>query len=500
VSNILSWLKSNVLIVIFSVVMIVSIPVSFVLSGMWQESIRSARQKAADDEYKKIKAAEVNYTLPTYVAGQQPVSLKTPPNAEVTAWFRANREELSTAAAEMAQRAEQFNEGVGPDATAVLRTPHRPLVEGLFPRGANQEAERAKQYEMEEVLVAKRGRPNIYQQLLDSVRAGASADPVTINESIKDMLTRETEKITAGKRGLTQEEQDVLLKQLSERRIAFYQAAARERGVFATMEVFPKAPSKGMNTIPFGAIPEESITTPDLFINQWDYWVLSDVFAAVRLANSTSGGGGVENAVVKRIESIALFEPEGLYATEDASTAAMGFGMEPPSEPVAAIPGMVPEDPKASITRRGMGKWNTVYDIRRVRMVAVVSSARLNDFLNAITRTNFMTVTSLNLTEVSVWDDLRDGYFYGTEHVVRATLEIESVWLRSWMLKYMPGPVRSALGVPRAEGDDSTDSMGGFGANRDNIGGDSGGGGGGGGGGRGLPDSTFTSPRKGGGG
>ncbi|MBX3408789.1 MAG: hypothetical protein KF859_02750 [Phycisphaeraceae bacterium] len=493
-NSVISWLKSNVLIVVCVVVIAVSLPASFVASRMWQSSIVSARQKAADDEYKKIKAAEVTYTLPTYVAGQQPVSLKTPPNAEVTAWFRAHREDLSKAAAETALRAEQFNEGLGADAQAVLRTAHRPLVEGLFPSNPNADAERAKQYEMEEILVAKRGRPNIYQQLLDSVRAGAPADPVAVNESIKDMLTRETEKITAGKRGLTQEEQDALLKQLGERRIAFYQAAARDRGVYATLEVFPRTPAKGKNTIPFGSIPEDAITTPDLFINQWDYWVLSDVFAAVRLANSASGGGGVENAVVKRIETIELFEPEGLYATEDTSAAAMGFGMDTPSEPVAAVPGMVPEDPTASITRRGMGKWNTVYDIRRVRMVAVVSSARLNDFLNAITRTNFMTVTSLNLAEVSVWDDLRDGYYYGTEHVVRATLEIETIWLRSWMLKYMPRAVRGALGVPGEDGD--AGSFGGFGAGRD-ASGDFGGGGGG----RGLgTDSTFTSPRKGGGG
>jgi hypothetical protein len=94
-----------------------------------------------------------------------------------------------------------------------------------------------------------------------------------------------------------------------------------------------------------------------------------------------------------------------------------------------------------------MGSWNKVYDVRRAEMVVVVSSARLNEFLAAIARTNFMTVTDMDLTKVDAWDALRQGYFYGDEHVVRARLTIESVWLRDWMTEFMPRSIRNALEI-----------------------------------------------------
>jgi hypothetical protein len=44
--------------------------------------------------------------------------------------------------------------------------------------------------------------------------------------------------------------------------------------------------------------------------------------------------------------------------------------------------------------------------------------------------------------------DLERGYYYGPEHVVRATITIESVWLRNWVGPLMPASVKRSLGVP----------------------------------------------------
>ncbi len=473
--NILGWVKANLLVVVFSALIVISLPVAFFFASGWRESIRADRSKAANDEMKKVSGALVTYNIPSFDPSQKPVELKTAPNAELTRWFKEQRDNLGQAAGSVVKRAEEFNRGVGDDAKRVGRSEHKPMVDGLFPSGADIEAERlkkemgeekwnaltpeertrqaeagakeietAKLNEMEETLLAKRGKPNLYEELLKSVHAGAPGDPVRIASDIKEMAVRETNKITAGKRALTNDENGELVKRLAERRLAAYQDAARNISVYATLDVWPKGAVKGGCGIPFGKIEPANINLDYFYVLQWDYWVYQDLIAAVKLANG-GNSGGVADSVVKRIESINLKEPEGLFASEDAFGRSTEVTHAAP--PAAAIPGMVPVDPEVSITGRGTGEWNTVYDIRRVEMTVIVSSARINEFLDAITRTNFMSVTDLDLSEVNVFEDLRNGYYYGQEHVVRARVGIETVWLRSWMTKYMSPGVASGLGA-----------------------------------------------------
>ncbi|MBL9001703.1 MAG: hypothetical protein JNK25_11265 [Phycisphaerae bacterium] len=478
--NILAWVKSNLLIVIFCFIVLAALPTTFAVSSAWRERIRSEREKAANDEMGKISKADVSYTIPSYDPGQKPVEYKGAPNSEITAWFKRERESLATAAESLVKRAAEFNRGVGNDAAAVGRSEHRPLVDGLFPdpkvivegrlreqmgesfdaktpeekaaliQDAAEDLLTAKLNEMEEVLLGKRGRPDIYADLLSSINAGPPADPIAVNSAIKEMFTRESDKITAGKRALTQDEQEGLVKRLADRRLAEYQAVASQRSLFATPKIWPQSPQKGFSSIPRGKIDLGNISLEAFFVNQWDYWVYNDVLAAIRLANGDRGNPvGVANAVVKRIESFQLADPEGLYGSADP----MGdMNATQATPPASDVPGLVPRDWTVSITGRGMGSWNTMYDVRRVTLTVIVSSARINEFLDAIARTNFMSVTDLDLQAVDIWNDLREGYYYGPEHVVRATIGIETVWLRGWTSAYMPPDVAGLLGAPASEG------------------------------------------------
>jgi hypothetical protein len=107
----------------------------------------------------------------------------------------------------------------------------------------------------------------------------------------------------------------------------------------------------------------------------------------------------------------------------------------------------VKPDYKVSITGRTTSASNPDYDVRNVMVVAVVSSERLPTFLNALSRVNFNTVLQVQLAEVDVKGDLEKGYYYGNEHVVRATVTLETVWLRNWTGPLMPASVKKALGV-----------------------------------------------------
>jgi hypothetical protein len=455
VKPVLNWIKANLVIVILTVLILLMLPGAWFASTWWDGKIRTAQEKEASDAFKKVQNLTVNYTLPTLDASAQPVSHKEVPNLNLIAWFKEKRDELTKQATAVVQKAEQFNQGIGPDAQSVGRTEHKPLVEGLFPSG-----DRSKVDEMEDALLGKSGKPNPYRDLLRWVRAGEPANAADLRQSLGDYYASEVEKVTAGKRELTPEEKERLTKQLMERRLGEYQARAATMSVYASMDALPNDPKEGRFVPQGDRIDQEYLNLHDLFMFQWDYWALRDVFAAVRLANTTDGRPvNVDKAAVKRIESITIDLPT---AMPDLSERAARGGEPPAADPnaaaAAAAPGgLAARDYNRSITGRQAP--NAVYDTRVVTLVAIVSSARLADFLSAIERTNFMTVSDVDLTEVKVWDDLSRGYFYGSEHVVRATIQIETVWLRSWMTKYMPKDTKSRLQIPEpapTEGEGAT--------------------------------------------
>ena len=53
----------------------------------------------------------------------------------------------------------------------------------------------------------------------------------------------------------------------------------------------------------------------------------------------------------------------------------------------------------------------------------------------------------VQLSDVDAKGDLERGYYYGNEHVVRATITLETVWLRQWTAPVMPSSVKKALSI-----------------------------------------------------
>jgi ribosomal protein L12E/L44/L45/RPP1/RPP2 len=112
-------------------------------------------------------------------------------------------------------------------------------------------------------------------------------------------------------------------------------------------------------------------------------------------------------------------------------------------EKITLAPAMGPTDP--SITGRHNASDNKLYDVRHATITAVVSSAGLPAFVNAISRTNFMSVIGLDFFPADAWGDLDKGYYYGTDHVVRAVIKVETIWLRGWTEALMPQTFKDAL-------------------------------------------------------
>ncbi len=449
---VLNWIKANLVAVICVVVVLIALPVAWFFSSRWNTEIKTEREAEVGREMQAITQARVDYTIPSYEPGGEPVSLATEPNDALTRWFKAQREQVKGQADALVERVIAFNKGEGADAQAVGRRPHTPLIERLFPAPQGDPTERF--YEMEDALLGKRGRTNPYDALLKRINAGGPPDAVRVAEAVENVRARELEKFSATRQP-TPEEQAEIQKKLIERRIAEYQSRARDLSVYATTAVFESDQKKG------AAIPTEQLVglysreparlrPMRFFLWQWDLWTYTDLLEAVRVANTGTGNRplNIVQAPVKRIESVSAREVEGVFADPAAPDPMAGMGMGAAAAPTPAVPGGLVTDPTVSITGRTRGDWNTLYDVRRADMRLIVDSKRVDEVIRAFSATNLMTVLDMDIEQVDVWEHLREGYYYGPDHVVRLNLTIETLWLRPWTSKLMPEILRNALGVP----------------------------------------------------
>lgn len=440
--NLMGWVKSHLAIVICSALIVVSLPVAWYFSSGWNKQIREKQEAAGKAKYDAVESAsKVTYTLPRLSPSDEAIQVTTAPNQTLTDWFKSHREKILAQAQGIVQEAERIN-----------KRRHAPLVDGLFPN-AQGPAAQVKSLELAEKIVYTPGNPNsAYPKLLERIRAGKPPEAANVSTLVAEERAKLVEQITSGtKRELTPEEKERVDKALVERRLAEYRAAAGGISVYATMDVFPQG-GKNLGSYVPREMPSQPPKLDECFNWQFDYWLAEDVLDAVALANQDASGQptSVDRSVVKRVEQILTsdqwvmaFVPSSGGQGENGASAA-------PTE--AGSPDALIE-PKFdhSITGRWSGPGNAVYDVRNVSMTLVVSSSRLPELLNAFARTNFMTVTDVDLSDVDVWADLDAGFFYGSEHVVRAKIMVETIWLRSWTVPFMPPDVRGYLSIPTEE-------------------------------------------------
>jgi len=97
---------------------------------------------------------------------------------------------------------------------------------------------------------------------------------------------------------------------------------------------------------------------------------------------------------------------------------------------------------------------NDIYDVRLVMIEVLVEWQRLPQFIASLAQTNFMTVLKTDIQDVDEYEALQKGYIYGTGDVVRATMLIESLWIREWTSALMPDDVKRAMGIAVEENND----------------------------------------------
>jgi len=102
-----------------------------------------------------------------------------------------------------------------------------------------------------------------------------------------------------------------------------------------------------------------------------------------------------------------------------------------------------------SFTGRTSG---TMYDIINIQLSCIVDTERIPIILDGISGHNFFTVVDLDLHPADKFEAFAEGYDYGPASVSELTVELESIWLRSWTTEFMPDGIKSTLGI-KVDGD-----------------------------------------------
>jgi hypothetical protein len=314
--------------------------------------------------------------------------------------------------------------GVSQKGIEFNKADHKLMIDGLFPPPAN-----------DQVRTDNLGRQFVertiafHKTLLDGMRAGPPAKAEDIVKLLSERKASEEARVRAELgRDLTPAEQTKLAEELTGMRIGALRKRAGEIAVYADASVF--------EGLPF-TVPTEAPSPAQCWDMQEKAWIDQDICKAIATANAKATAG-IPDSVVKRVVKISVKPPD------------WGGGDRNPT-PAAFEPGedKAPLDFGVSITGRssGPGRKNRWYDVRTVTVDIVIASQKIPQFINALSATNFISVIDLDLARVEPLADLREGYDYGDEHVVKASISLETIWLREWRKAAMPPDVQSALGM-----------------------------------------------------
>jgi hypothetical protein len=418
----MNWVKSNWLIVVLSVVALAALPTMFFFSSKMSKGLRDKVQRDAAAAEKEVTGSTVSYGIPDVKRPDQKVFEKnTDVNEILTKKIAQVREAIKSEGALLGAEAVKFNQGN-----------HRPLVDGVFPTpgGISQKYQFAREY-----------IENMPKRLLDEVNAKGPMEPARLAAELADYKKAREERMKAvgGAAQADPEEAEKLKQELLAQRMDRYRAWAQQTSFYAEIStgLFVDNPMQVPNPIP----PMSRL---------WDWqmraWVTEDLLRGFAQANAAAAGGAqgnVTNGVVKRVVKIAISNAD-YTDTADETPADQIVEAQ-----VAEAKNPVAPDMTQSITGRYSGPQtgNRYYDLRTATVELIVAPEKLPYLFDALAQVNFMTVLKIEMENLDAVDELTKGYYYGTDHVVRATMTVETIWLRDWMKQYMPKTVKSELGI-----------------------------------------------------
>jgi len=447
-NKIIGFIKANLVVVVSVVLILAVLPVGYIFSAKWNTQVHEKANAAYNKEKRTLTTkGTINYSLPAVLEGEQDLSETRAPNSAVTKFYKDHKAQREQQVQEVVERGTAFNQG-----------DHVELVEGILPLAPNDLTLKRLGREMAEAIVGTNTTSSVYQRKLQRLNAGSPPNPESLSATLTDFQTREQQRYESSNADgkVTPAQTEQLDKDLIARRLGEYIGRSGELTFYCSPDAFvsdgKSRSAKGeFSQVPASVPPLSTIDEAVVFNWLWDYWVISDVLEAAALANQNpvSGAMAIPDAPIKSIERISISKidlGDGSDSITDEPTSGGGGGRGRGGSSTSSTEKK--DETVGTFTGRAGGEANGAYDIRMVTVVVVAASKDLPKFIDAIGKTNYMTVTDLDLEQVNIWGDLELGYYYGNDHVVRATITIESVWLRSWMMPMMPDQIKVAMGIP----------------------------------------------------
>lgn len=186
-------------------------------------------------------------------------------------------------------------------------------------------------------------------------------------------------------------------------------------------------------------------TAADAWFAQLTLWIIDDVTDAIAAMNKeasdafAAGDACVEQMPVKRIVALDVIG----YETDK--------GRIP-------IPSRTTNATGRHLFNAGVGathtgrKSNPQYDVVRFTVTLVADQRDLLKIVDRICRENFYTCVGMTYQQVDRADEeIKEGYFYGTDPTVRTTLDFEAYMLRDVFQPMMPDAILEVLGIKEKE-------------------------------------------------
>jgi hypothetical protein len=457
--KIISWCKSNIVLVILIIVSLVAIVGFPQLAATQAEDVR-AKLKSRSDEFSKLeKYKQTKVSLP----GSTESSRVIINQALVDAYVEVTLEIIDEAKKVVA-RASKLN-----------RKDYQVLYQGeLFPSPTQAQMETIPQ-------LFYRQLERKYKELLTIVNAGSPVTREDLVLSLEEERIRfmDTHLSTRQDAILTQEQRSSLEKHLSKIRMSKLRIHAQDMGVYLE-EASLNIPTFSLTVIP---------SVGELFVWQWRYWAVADVIGSIAAINNrqTELTASIKQVVSLEVLGLPIIlndAPKGgpkgggtgggfpnnpggtgapggplggpLTSGGDGGPAFFG-GPGGPSKPSGPKPPPPPMPPRggsrgndttgglaASFTGQESGE---LFDVLQVRVTLVVDTEKVPSILDGFAAFNFFTVIDLELQPVDKFLALDDGYDYGSSSVSQMTVVFETAWLRSWTTEFMPDDVKTMLGI-----------------------------------------------------
>lgn len=430
-SIVMEWVKANVFIVIFALLMISALVTLPILSSSMNRGIS--------------KTVSVRAGLVSDLKSLEKKDVEPPPAAKPVESVQALvNEALLEAYRLLGTEMRSDADAVIASALAFNRNDHDVFMDNIFPSMPPEESEVLPKRFHEELMVA-------YDSLFSRINAGL---PPTIEVLATELRRAEFNFISQSvqknsRADLTEEETKELTRKLGKIRLGKNREHAQNIEIYLNRDEALFIPAWDQSRIP---------TEAYMFIWNWEYWVTHDILMALHHANEKYET--VLLAPVKRLLSLTISGMPGVpqYASpssrlggggvmgstgggqktsgDDSQDAASGSPIDP-SRPVA---------PDYSYRFTGRNS-NALYDVFPVDLELIVDSTRIPEILDAIAQENFFTITNLSIRPADPFVAASEGYMYGLAPACHLDLTVETVWLRQWTSEKMPDAVKKVLGI-----------------------------------------------------